>query len=292
NDTYNELKKLGSDSYTDYINKYEMPDIYGDHILNATTLSTGTTPEEIASTAFDCRINGVAYTVAAADSTFTAADTINTGAAAGSFWGVWLIQVNSAGTISTSSPSADQVYTTEALAIAALPSVTADNVSIGYVAVQSNSGASWTANTDDLTAGSDCLDLNYYNTASAIDADQNTEWPLYYYIMPTSTVGTLRIIILPLPEESKTEALYIRYWKYLPDLSNTVETWDAYEDEISTNCPDLLIWMGVADIAVTQENQNLAMMAQSKIALHKSEFKNLNFTQKNANMGRIPYRWI
>ncbi len=125
--------------------------------------------------------------------------------------------------------------------------------------------------------------------STPLEDNQNTEWPSYYYILPTSTVGQLEVLLLPIPEEAKTDAIYIVYWKYLPDLSDTVATWDAYEDEISTNCPDLLIWMGVADIAMIQENQRLMALAEGKVAQFKDEFKNINFTLKNSNMGRIPY---
>jgi hypothetical protein len=143
-----------------------------DAIINATTLSVGSTAENIASTAFQFQIDGVPAAKAAvtAGTAFTAADTINTAAAAGSFWGVWLVQITAAGTISTKSPGADQVYADEATAIAALPATDAANASMGYVTVQSNAGATWTAQTDDLTPASDCLDSNFYNTASGVPA--------------------------------------------------------------------------------------------------------------------------
>ena len=128
-------------------------------------LGAGTTDTSISSTAFVYRIGGKPYTslVNAIGTAFSAADTINTGAAAGYYWGIWLIQINTSGTISTKSPSADQVYTIEALAIAAIPSADANNYIMGYVTIQSNTGASWTANTDDLVAESDCNDINFYS---------------------------------------------------------------------------------------------------------------------------------
>jgi hypothetical protein len=110
-------------------------------------------------------ISGVAYAKVAADNiVFSAADTVNTAGAAGTFWGIWLVQVDAAGTVTTKSPAANQVYTSEALAIAALPAVTALNVALGYITVNSNDTDAWIANTDDLTpAGADCLDANFYN---------------------------------------------------------------------------------------------------------------------------------
>lgn len=144
----------------------------GDAIINATTLSVGSTAENVASTAFQYKIDGVTYAKAAvtAGTAFSAADTINTGAATGFFWGVWAVQINAAGTISTKSPASDQVYATEALAIAALPAADAGNVVIGYVTVNSNEDVDWVAQTDDLTDASDCLEANFYSTATSIPA--------------------------------------------------------------------------------------------------------------------------
>lgn len=143
-----------------------------DGIINATALRVGSTPEQIASTAFQYRIDGVPYHKAAvaAGTAFTAADTINKGAAAGFFWGIWAVQIDAAGTISTKSPAADQVYTSEALAIAALPAADAGNVVIGYVTVKTKENVGWVAKTDDLTDANDCTKANFYNTASSIPA--------------------------------------------------------------------------------------------------------------------------
>jgi hypothetical protein len=134
-------------------------------LAHGTLLISGTLPEDFKTTTTAIyTISGVAYAKAAEDDLdFSAADTVNTGAAAGTFWGVWLVQVNAAGVISTKSPAADQVYTSEALAIAALPAADALNVGIGYITVNSNDTDEWIANTDDLTPTSDCLDANFYN---------------------------------------------------------------------------------------------------------------------------------
>jgi hypothetical protein len=119
---------------------------------------------------------GIQFTLAATDNlVFSAADTINTGAAAGQFWGVWLVQVTDAGVVSTKSPAADQLYATEALAIAALPAADAGKVAIGYITVRSKANIDWVATVDDLTPASDCDDANFYDAAvlalAAITAD-------------------------------------------------------------------------------------------------------------------------
>jgi len=97
---------------------------------------------------------------------FSAADTVNTGAAAPLVWGAWLVQINAAGVISTKSVGADQVFATEALAIAALPTVDAGNIAIGYITVQCKASTAWTANTDDMTPASDCTTAAFYNYAA------------------------------------------------------------------------------------------------------------------------------
>lgn len=113
-------------------------------------------------------IEGLPYTKAATDElVFSENDTINTAADTGFFWGVWLVQIDTEGTVTTKSPAADQVYASEALAIAALPAVDAGNVQVGYIAVQSEEDVDWVANTDDLTPTSDCTDANFYDLPAA-----------------------------------------------------------------------------------------------------------------------------
>jgi hypothetical protein len=107
--------------------------------------------------------------------TFTSNDTINTGAAAGQYWGVWRVEVDRNGTFYTNSPAADQVYASEAAAIAALPTVTSGRASVGYITVQSKTDVDWVANTDDLTAASDCADVNFYDTSYNTPGDFSLE---------------------------------------------------------------------------------------------------------------------
>jgi len=96
------------------------------------------------------RINDVVYTKAATTAlVFTANHVVNA-----SKFGIILVQQNAAGTISTKVPLTPQLYNTAPLALAALPSADTGNVAIGYIAIANNTG-DWTANTDDLTDGSD-----------------------------------------------------------------------------------------------------------------------------------------
>ena len=111
-------------------------------------------------------INGAPHTKAATDNlVFSAANTINVGTAVGSYWGAWLVQVNAAGTVSTKPAGglADQVYASEALAVAALPAADATDAALGYITINANADSAWTALTDDMTDGSDCLTADFYD---------------------------------------------------------------------------------------------------------------------------------
>lgn len=125
------------------------------------------TPEEFKTTATAVfAINGVAGTKAAATGlTFSAAHVVTA-----SKFGVILVQVNAAGTISTKVPASPQAYDTAAAALAALPEPDAGKVALGYIAIAAKA-ATWTANTDDLTNGSDLT------TATFNDAPENGAHP-------------------------------------------------------------------------------------------------------------------
>jgi hypothetical protein len=146
----------------------------GNGVLQIGTLLISATAEDFkTTTTLYWRRNGIQFTKAATDNlSFTANDTINTGAATGMFWGVWLVQIDDAGTITTKSPAEDQVYTTEALAIAALPAVDAGNTAIGYITVQTEADVDWVANTDDLTPTGDCTDANFYDATPVTLTDE------------------------------------------------------------------------------------------------------------------------
>lgn len=140
-----------------------------DGMLQVGTLLIDAVPEKFKTTTTTIyTIAGLPYTKAATTAlVFSSAYTINVGAAAGSFWGAFLVQVNAAGTVSTKTVGADQAYASEALAIAALPAVTAANVQVGYITVEANADSAWTATTDDLTPASDCQAANFYNLPAA-----------------------------------------------------------------------------------------------------------------------------
>jgi hypothetical protein len=105
-------------------------------------------------------VNGVSRTKAAtAAIVFSAAHVITAAK-----FGVILVQVNAAGTISTKVPLSPQIYNDAPTALAALPAPDAGNVSLGYIAIANNAG-DWTANTDDLTDGSDLTTAAFNDSA-------------------------------------------------------------------------------------------------------------------------------
>ncbi len=145
-------------------------DFLSDGILSAPGLkidSGGPTPEKFEiDDAFAHRINKIVRVKdAAAELTFSDAHVVSS--TGGNKWGAILIQVNAAGAVSTVVESADQSFDTRAEAVAALPDAAAENVAIGYIVIQTKDGVSWTANTDDMTDGSDV------ETAEFIDGAVN-----------------------------------------------------------------------------------------------------------------------
>lgn len=135
--------------------------------ISTITVSAGDATDFKTTTTAIYRIAGTHYTKAATDTlSFSAADTINTAAGAGTLWGIWLVQINAAGTISTKPGASDMTYADEATAIAALPAVDADNIQLGYITVQALEATDWVANTDNLTVGGgagNCTARSFYD---------------------------------------------------------------------------------------------------------------------------------
>lgn len=149
----------------------ELAELKTDSVINAPTLSVGSTAENVATTAFQFRIDGVTEKKAAvtAGTALGITDTINTGTATGSFFGGFLAQIAAGGTVSFKSVDTDQVYTSEAAAEAAIRAVaaTAGNVIIGYFVVEATADSAWVAGTDDLTAASDCAGVTFWSAADS-----------------------------------------------------------------------------------------------------------------------------
>lgn len=117
-------------------------------------------------------INGLSYTKAATDAlTFTAAHVISANK-----FGVVLVQINGAGTVSTKVPLTPQIYDDAPTALAALPSADANNVALGYIAI-ANNAVDWTANTSNMTDGDGVTTAVFNDTAqSSITAVPKAFW--------------------------------------------------------------------------------------------------------------------
>ncbi len=149
----------------------ELAELKTDSIVNPSTLSTGSTAANVANTAFQFRIDGVAYTKAAvtAGTVLGITDTINTGTATGLFFGGFAIQITAGGVVTAKAAAADQVLTSAAAAEVAARAIepTAGNVIAGWFVVGANADSAWTAATDDLTPASDCVSVSYYSAPAA-----------------------------------------------------------------------------------------------------------------------------
>lgn len=133
-------------------------------LKTATTLSIGSTPANVASTAFGFKVNGVSYYKAAvAAGTAPAAEAIPQAK-----YGLWRFEIGADGTIDVAGAAANTTgYATEALAIAALPATSADHVSMGYVTVTKSDGI-FTGGTTAFNAAN--VTATYYSTAVTSNA--------------------------------------------------------------------------------------------------------------------------
>ncbi len=106
-------------------------------ILTSATLAISATNTKYKTTTTSLyRINGAQYTKTAEDNLELTAGTVNDGEDEGDFFGVWLVQINAAGAVTTKRPAADQVYATAAAAIAALPAPDANQIALGYILIE------------------------------------------------------------------------------------------------------------------------------------------------------------
>jgi hypothetical protein len=146
-------------------------DLMPNGVLQAAGLAKDATAEKFKTTAtLYWRRLGIQFSKTAATAlTFTANHVVTA-----SKFGIILVQVSDTGTISTKVPGATQTtamaYATAAAALAALPDPDAGNTPIGYIAIAAKA-ATWTANTDDLTDGSDVTTATFVSyTAEAAPA--------------------------------------------------------------------------------------------------------------------------
>lgn len=154
----------------------------GDGTFSVAGLAKDTVPAQFKTTrTARYKIAGVTYSkVATTGIAFTAAHVVTA-----SKFGIVLVQINAAGTISTKVPVTPQAYNDAAAALAALPAADAANVALGYIALNNNA-IDWTANTHALTDGVDLTTASLTDqnggmtkfgaTRGGITFKRNTEW--------------------------------------------------------------------------------------------------------------------
>lgn len=113
-------------------------------------------------------ISGTPYTKAATTAlTFSAAHVVSA-----SKYGIILIQINAAGTISTKVPLTPQIYTSSDDALSDLPSPDSGNVMVGYITIAATSTA-WTANTSNMTNGSGLTTAGFTDSTANVVSSVN-----------------------------------------------------------------------------------------------------------------------
>ena len=148
--------------------------------LTTCTLSRGSTDTKIQTSIVQYFIKGLNYQKAAV----AAGTTLAAGTIPIDKWGLYLVSVNAAGTITTTPAAANFTtgYATEAAAIAALPTTPSNDASLGYFTVQTKTGTTFVGGTDALNGGASgnvANATNYYSTA---------------VLIPTTTILTIPIL--------------------------------------------------------------------------------------------------
>ncbi len=133
------------------------------HLLGNPTLAIDTNFDVKNSTAYDYMIADQVYT----DAINGNCDTGTTATFPQGTWGIFKVSVNTSGALTaTWATNSSAGYSTEALAIAALPDTPSGELCIGYVTVQAHASGQFLAGTDALQGGSGgdaSQDTNYYN---------------------------------------------------------------------------------------------------------------------------------
>jgi hypothetical protein len=145
--------------------------------IGTITVSGGDATKFKTTTTAVFQIAGVYYTKAATDAlVFSTAGTINVAGAAGTaHWGAWVVQIDSAGAVTTRAVgggTTDQDYATEALAKAAAVALgpASAKAQLGVITVQGLASTSWVAITSNLTVGGgagNCTARSFYDIPQA-----------------------------------------------------------------------------------------------------------------------------
>lgn len=157
-------------------------------------MSIGTTDDtKVKTTAFDYVINNTVYSIAAAETALAA------GTIPANKWGVYLFYGDTLGTIGCTAGATNFTtgYTTEVLALAAIPTVPAQAQAIGYVTVQTPVAATFIGGTNSLKGGS---------TTPARETN--------YYVFDIEPID--RLLLRPTPDAAYT--FEVEAYQYSPDM--------------------------------------------------------------------------
>ncbi len=114
------------------------------------------------------------YKAVTDNNAFSSAFTINAAGAAGLFWGAVRIQIDSAGVITTKVVSQDQVFATEAEALASVPHSDNGKIGLATITIQMKTGDTFTAQTTALNDATTNA-VNYNGRASSLVSAQTAE---------------------------------------------------------------------------------------------------------------------
>lgn len=138
-----------------------------DGVLSDPGLAIDSTATRFGNAAFNYRIGGTNYSVVAdsAGNQFTAAHVIGNGS--DNLWGCIWVGINAAGTFVTRVPLTPQVYTSAALAHAAVDAlaVRSDLCYVGRILINANA-LTWTGNSKNLTNGSEVTTATFISATS------------------------------------------------------------------------------------------------------------------------------
>lgn len=249
----------GNGDFDDLIQGGLVEVLHGGLLVIGSLAISGVAAEKFKTTAtLAFRKAGTRGTKAATDNlVFSAADTVNTAQAAGTFWGAWMVTYDGSSAFATQSPSADQVYTTEALALAAARALVpaAGTFPVGFIAVNSKANVRWTANTDDMTDASDCTETNFYDAPIRGGLKSVREVTAYAEATLVATVNQVWLTNLR-PIEDVDEAL-IYAGAYNPstdiaaavrDVSNTSPAVGSLGEDVATAADNSVVLIASQEV--------------------------------------------
>jgi hypothetical protein len=156
-------------------------------VLGSVGLAIDSAAEKFQTGAFVARVGATVFQRAAATAlTFTAAHVVSADK-----FGAIRIQMAANGTISTKVVASPQAYDSAYEALQNLPNPDAGNIAIGYILIEADN-STWTANTDDMTNGSDLVAATFVSAGSGVNPEGKvTSYRIFDGSSPTYVDGQL-----------------------------------------------------------------------------------------------------